>query len=78
MDSITECSTTNQTMKFHLLNKQQPAIYKAPRKKLKKCSKKRKHELEILEAREKELNAEKMHRMDRFLYLLERSIKNKE
>ena len=45
---------------------------------MKKCSKKRKHELEILEAREKELNDEKMHRMDRFLDLFERSIKNKE
>ena len=58
---------------------------KSPKKKLKKCAKKKKHELEILEARQNEFkdkiekfNAEKMQRMDSFLVLFEKSIKNKD
>lgn len=89
MDSITDCSTPSESSEIPLTeqttarNLQSPK--KSPMKKLKKCAKKRKHELEILEAREKEFNdkiekfhAEKMQRMDRFLDLFEKSIKNKE
>ena len=57
---------------------------RSPEKKL-KCAKKNKHELEILETRQKEFNdkiekfhAEKMQRMDSFLVLFENSIKNKD
>ena len=78
IDSITECSATNESSEIPLTEQTTASNLQSPKKKLKKCSKKRTHELEILEAKEKEFNDEKMHRMDRFLDLFERSIKNKE
>ena len=59
MDSITECSTTNESSEIPLTEQTTASNLQSPTKTLKKCSKKRKHELEILEAGEKEFNDEK-------------------
>ena len=68
-----------------LFAKPQEKPHEKPQEKAEEMCQGKKHELEILETREKEFNdkiekfhAEKMQRMDSFLVLFENSIKNKD